>query len=153
MGALDIEFGCPGCMYDDVHVWFALNGQGLGHVRIPPKSSTIRFVSTPSLVQLRPGEKYVFEVEVEVLFEGLRESDGDSLTAIEPLNTPLYGAWPVIPFRGADLGPGGRYVFSNIDNPIIAPDTPGRYQVAWRVWQGRRFVSEPIVVEFEVMGD
>ena len=48
---------------------------------------------------------------------------------------------------------GQTYVFSNIDNPIEAPKEPGIYTLAWRVWQGRRFASEPIAIEFEVVAN
>lgn len=151
MATLDIAFGCPTCSYNEDHIWLALKDQGLGHVRIPPNTQTVRFTSLPQQVQLKPGEKYVFEVEVQVISEHFTTDDGDSLRAIEPLGSSLYGAYPIIPVLGDEVKPGQTYTFSNTENPIIAPDEIGIYQTHWRIWQGRRFTSGPIIIEFEVV--
>ncbi len=148
---LGIKFGCAGCAFDENHLWLILKDRGLGHVRIPPMAPTVRFVSIPTPVKLHPGDKYIFEVEVEVLSEGLHKSDGDSLRNSEPNGTDLFGAWPIIEMNQPEVNPGQRYTFSNVKNPIIAPNTPGKYRFLWRVWQGRRFVSAPIPIEFEVI--
>lgn len=149
MDTLAIEFGCATCIYNEDHIWLVLNEQGIGHVRIPPMNPVVDFMSVPELVQLRPGEKYVFEVVVRVISESFNESDGDSLRNIAPLDTFLFGAYPIIPVLGS-VPEGQTYVFSNVDNPIEAPNEPGNYTLEWRVWQGRRFASEPIAIEFEV---
>jgi hypothetical protein len=150
MIVLDIEFGCSTCLYNEDHMWLALDEAGLGHVRIPPLNPTVEIVSVPNLVQLHPGQQYIFQVEVRATSESLSPSNGDSLRSIAPNDTFLYGGYPIIPVVG-EVASGQTYTFSNIDDPIIAPDTPGRYQLVWRVWQGRRFVSEPIIIEFEVV--
>lgn len=149
MDTLDIEFGCPTCFYNEDHVWFALKDQGIGHVRIPPLNPVVEFVSLPELVQLRPGESYIFEVEVRIISGSFNQSDGDSLRNIAPRDTFLYEAYPIIEVLGT-VPEGQTYLFSNVDNPIKAPDEPGKYTLEWRVWQGRRFVTEPIAIEFEV---
>jgi hypothetical protein len=146
----DIEFGCSNCKYGREHMWLALRNGGIGHVRIPPLIETIRIVSTPISVALTAGQAYVFEVEIQVMGEYLTEDNGDSLRALTS-NEGLYGAYPIIPFSGSDLNVGSTYSFTNIDNPIIAPESPGLYQTIWRVWQGKRFVSAPIIVEFSVI--
>jgi Two component regulator propeller len=152
MDTLNIAFGCDGCMYEEVHLWLVLKDQGIGNVRIPPLNPTIRIVSAPKTVKLQPGERYVFEVEVQVLDESLRIEDGDSLRSAERFDAPLYGAFYTIPLQ-RDVEQGQHYTFSNIDSPIIAPDVLGKYQISWRVWQGKRFVTDPIVVEFEVVNE
>lgn len=152
MPSLTIAFGCPTCAYDEDHLWFALKDLGIGHVHIPPDRPTIRVVSPPPPVKLQPGEKYVFEVEIEMLSEGLHKNTGDSLRNIQPEGTNLYGAWPIIEMRQDEVTIGQKYIFSNVKNPITAPSTPGTYQSSWRVWQGGRFVTDPIIVEFIVGG-
>lgn len=152
MDTLDIEFGCLACFYNEDHVWFALKDQGMGHVRIPPLNPVVEFVSVPELVHLRPGEKYIFEVEVRVISESFNESDGDSLRSIALQDTFLFGAYPIIPVLGS-VPEGQTYLFSNVDNPIEAPNMLGIYTLDWRVWQGRRFASEPVVIKFEVVAN
>jgi hypothetical protein len=151
MNTLQILFGCTGCAYDDNHLWLVVKGKGLGHVRIPPLDPTVSFTSIPGPVQLHPGEKYVFQVEVQALVEGLHKSDGDSLRSSDPEGTNLYGAWPVIEMNQDEVQPGQKYLFNNVNNPIVAPDKPGKYKTFWRMWQGRRYVTDPIAVEFEVV--
>lgn len=152
MDTWGMKFGCAGCGYDETHLWLVLRGQGLGHTRIPPTTPTIKLVSTPVPVKLKPGDSYVFTIEVQVIGESLEEGSvsGDGLYSIEPANALRHGAWPVIKVKER-VKQGEPYVFSNIDNPIVAPPTPGRYKISWRIWQGKRFVSEPIGVEFEVV--
>lgn len=149
--AWDLTFGCETCLDPQFHMWIAVRDRGISNVRIPPLSQTIDYISIPDRVQLSPGESYIFEVEVRVLSEQLQTSDGDSLRALVDDEALLYGAYPIIPYRGDGLEPGQTYIFSNIDDPIIAPNQPGVYQIPWRVWQGRRFVAEPIMIEFEVI--
>jgi hypothetical protein len=147
---MDIEFGCSGCKYEDNHMWLAVKDRGLGHVRIPPLGPTLSIVSVPKNVQLKPGQEFIFEVKVKVLAEQLSQEDGDSLRSLTPDLSQLYGASPIIPSLGV-VTPGDTYTFSNVDHPIIAPPNPGSYQIVWRIWQGRRFVTEPIVIQFEVV--
>lgn len=143
---LDIEFGCPNCAYDETHLWLVLQNQGLGHVRIPPNMPTLQILSTPSRVQLKPGEEYIFEIKVQAMSEPFTKSDG--LFSSKPAD--LYGAWHTIPVQG-NVERGESYVFSNADTPIKAPIEPGVYSTEWRIWQGGRFVTDSIVVEFEVI--
>jgi hypothetical protein len=147
-----LAFGCEGCRDPEYHMWLSLRDLGIGNVRVPPLTETIR-ITDPPVVKLRPGEEYIFEVEVEVISEQLQESDGDSLRSIEPMTASLYGAHENIPYKGGGVERGQRHIFSNVDDPIIAPEEPGVYQLAWRVWQGRRYASEPVVVQFEVVED
>lgn len=147
LDVLDIAFGCPGCDYDEDDVWLAVRGRGVAHSGLPPAAPLVR-VEAPLPQQLKPGEKYVFEVTVEVLSDRLDEGDGLFSTTPEAATT--YGAWPRIPVVG-HVARGQSYTFSNIANPIVAPEEPGTYQIAWRLWQSNRYASEPIVIEFEVV--
>uniref|UniRef100_A0A832H5B0 Uncharacterized protein n=1 Tax=Oscillatoriales cyanobacterium SpSt-402 TaxID=2282168 RepID=A0A832H5B0_9CYAN len=152
LDTMDVEFGCPGCaVLNDVHLALAVAGQGIGHVRIPPERPTVQVVSVPAPVQLRPNESYIFEIEVRILAEGFHTADGDALRSIEPIGADLHGTHDRVAVL-EDVEIGQTYVFSNIDAPIIE-DAPGQYQLSWRIWQGRRFVSEPIVIEFEVVDE
>lgn len=146
-----ITFGCLQCLDPEFQMWLVVRGQGIANVRIPPPQPTIRIVSTPDPVRLKPGQEYSFEVEVEVLTEALTETDGDALLSNDPLGTPLYKTYSIVPYRGVGVEPGQYYTFSNVEDPIIAPDIPGVYELSWRVWQGSRFVSEPITIQFEVI--
>jgi streptogramin lyase len=152
MSVFDIEFGCNNCPYSEIHMWLALKDGGVAHVRIPPLTPTIEYISTPSPITLSPGQEYVFEVEVLVLSESLTNTEGDSLRSMESDPSLLYGAYPIIPVTG-EINLGQKYTFSNINDPIIAPNTPGTYQTFWRVWQGMRFVTQPIVIEFTVTNE
>ncbi|MBN2472007.1 MAG: hypothetical protein JXN59_14900 [Anaerolineae bacterium] len=148
---MDITFGCEGCgAYDERDMWLAVAGEGLGHVTIPPLSPTLRVARAPERVTLAPGEQYVFEVEVEVLDEDLAEGDG--LFSNDPAGTPTYGAWPIIPVKDT-IARGQRYVFTNIDDPIEAPEEPGDYALNWRVWQNGRFTTDVITVAFTVAAE
>lgn len=149
MDTLEVKFGCENCIYNEDHMWLVLNNQGLGHVRIPPQIPITEFIVSPLPVILKPREPYVFKVSVKVIAEGLNQDDGDSLRSIASKDSFLYGAYPIIPITGK-IPIGGVFTFTNVDNPIIAPDQPGSYELEWRVWQGRRFVSDPITVKFEV---
>lgn len=148
LDVLDISFGCPGCENTLDDVWLAVRGRGVAHSGLPPAIPLVR-VEAPPPQQLEPGEEYVFEVTVEVLAEWLDEGDG--LFSTTPEAATAYGAWPRIPVVG-HVERGQSYTFSNIANPIVAPEEPGTYQIVWRVWQSNRYVSEPIVIEFEVVG-
>lgn len=152
MPTLDIEFGCSKCSFNEDHIWVVLDGQGIGHVRIPPITPEIETMSVSPVARLKPNEPYVFEVEVAVLNGSLSTSDGDSLRSIDPIDTDLHGAFATIPVSGNDINQGNTYIFTNAANPIIE-DEPGFYRLTWRVWKGRRFASEPIVIEFEVLED
>ncbi|MHB8752501.1 MAG: ligand-binding sensor domain-containing protein, partial [Aggregatilineales bacterium] len=97
MNSLAIQFGCSGCMYDDNHLWLVLKDQGIGHVRIPPLTPTVRFVSPPPPVKLNPGEHYIFKIGVEVVAEKLDKiQNGDALYSSDPNGTNLYGAYPIV---------------------------------------------------------
>lgn len=146
-----IAFGCVGCAFEPIHLWLIARDQGLGHARIPPTQPTVIFSSLPQPVQLHPGQKYIFRVEVQVLAEGLHMSDGDALSSSDPPSTNLYGAWPTIPLNQDEVAIGQKYTFSNVNNPIVAPSSPGTYRLAWRVWQGGRFVTDPIFIDFAVV--
>lgn len=145
-----IEIGCQECAYDHNHIWFVFRDEGLGHSQLPPDDPIIDVISVPERVQLRPGEAYVFSVEVRVLKEDLDIADG--LFSIEPTDANLFGAWERIPIPADTLVEAGQtWTFSNVPNPIIAPAEPGVYQLAWRVWQNGRYVTDPIIIEFEVV--
>jgi len=146
-----IEIGCPDhCAYDDNHIWYVFRDGGIGHSQLPPGRQIIDVVNAPQRVQLTPGEEYVFTIEVRVLAEDL--ANGDGLFVIEPDGADLYGAWERIPIPSdVIVEPGQTWTFSNVQNPIVAPETPGLYELSWRIWQNGRYVTDPIVVEFEVV--
>ncbi|MCA9909663.1 MAG: hypothetical protein KC519_13495, partial [Anaerolineae bacterium] len=146
-----MEIGCTnGCAYDDNHIWFVFRDGGIGHSQLPPNRQIVEIVEAPGRVQLVPGEEYVFSVKVRVLAEDL--ANGDGLFVIEPDGADLYGAWERIPIPpNVIVELGQDWTFTNVQNPIIAPETPGLYELAWRIWQNGRYVTEPIVVEFEVV--
>ncbi|MEO1288833.1 MAG: hypothetical protein AAFV93_13790, partial [Chloroflexota bacterium] len=143
----DIELGCEICAYDANHIWYVFRDNGLGHSQLPPAESIVAIEQIPERVQLEPGETYRFQVTVRVISENLEIGDG--LFNSDPRDTNLYGAFERIPVD-ATVSRGETYTFSNQNDPIVAPNEPGIYSTTWRVWQNTRYVSEPIVIEFEV---
>src|SRR5690606_26722608 len=131
-----IKFGCPGCEFNDNHMWLILRHNGLAHAQLPPIRPIVSFESTPQSIRLKPGDTYTFEVIVRVLSESLGEGDG--LFNSDPMETPLYGAYPRIPVMG-QVNQGEIYSFNNQNDPITAPSTPGTYRLSWRIWQKGRF--------------
>ena len=157
---LKIAFGCDVCAYKPNQVWFVLRQQGLGYIRIPPLSPTIQIISTSSPAKIKPNEPYQFTVTVRVIAEQLTETkkQGDSLKIVSvqgpgklkmvPQNGTPYDLVPQIGVA-SDAAVGQEYTFKN--NDAILAETPGIYRLTLRVWQGKRFVTDPMFINFEVV--
>ena len=148
LDAVALALACPTCAPSD-DLWIVVREQGIAHADLPP-NTPIMHVESPSTVQLAPGESYIFEITVEVLGEQLTEGDG--LFSTTPTETQSYGAWPIIPVIGL-IEQGQSYTFSNVNDPIIAPEEPGLYETIWRIWQSNRYASPPITIAFEVVDE
>lgn len=174
-----VEGPCP---FDDDHVWTGTPGNGLTHSRIPLPDTIIKVVSIcfvtlerervcppfsfdnslpiPTItaeypVPLKPNESIRFEITVSP--EGtydLREDRGDFLSNTDDNDFDLFGAWPVIGVKGI-VEPGQPYIFTDYDNPFVAPELSNGIQQqsfvsTWRLWRHTRYVGPLIHLVFIV---
>lgn len=174
-----VEGTCP---FDDDHVWTGTPEIGLTHSRIPLPDTIIKVVSIcfvtlerervcppfsfdnslpiPTItaeypVPLKPNESIRFEITVSP--EGtydLREDRGDFLSNTDDNDFDLFGAWPVIGVKGI-VEPGQPYIFTDYDNPFVAPELSNgmphqSFVSTWRLWRHTRYVGPLIHLVFTV---
>lgn len=183
LSTLSIAFspGCSdhSCPQDD-HVWTGTDGFGLTHSRLPyttdgikvtqicfeaydrsmecPKFSELQYphiITATNPMELSPGDTFSFRIEV-VPIEGyeLQAERGDFLSFAENLDDNLFGAYPIIPVVGS-VSSGEYFTFTNLDNPIIAPQLllsphQAKFVSSWRVWMHTRYTGPEIRIVFTV---
>lgn len=173
------------CPFDDDQVLTSTPEMGLTHSRLPLPVSVIEvlkicFVTTqreericPTLEPsfdtslsesiitatfpsaLKPDDTLRFEITVspQTTYQ-LREDRGDFISNTDADDFNLFNAWPSIGVKGT-VEPGEPYLFTDYDNPFIAPQLPAgvqekQFTSTWRVWMHTRYVGPYIHLVFTV---
>ncbi|MBN1813642.1 MAG: hypothetical protein JXA14_17515 [Anaerolineae bacterium] len=176
-----IAFGpeCEDCPYDQDHVWTATATSGITHSRLPYPDEAIDIVEVcfrtadrkpicPPLDEiesssvltatypapLAPGDAFTFEIAV-MPRSPYRLQESDFLSNAD-LDANAFGAWPVIPVEGS-VEPGQPFVFTDANNPIVAPQLGDGVQdktflSRWRVWMDGRYAGPTVHILFTVKG-
>lgn len=180
--AIGSSCGDTPCPFDDDHVWTSTPAMGLTHSRIPlpdavlkvksicfvtssrepicpalsfDTSSTTPIVTAVYPVSLKSDETLRFEITVspEGIYD-LREDRGDFMSNADGNDLNLFGAWPRISVKGI-VDTGQPYIFTDYDNPFVAPKLSDGLQEeqfvsTWRMWRFTRYVGPYIRLMFTV---
>jgi hypothetical protein len=136
------------CGFNDENVWIGTNGAGLTHSRLPAASPVFSVVKIDGIPkQLAPNE--IFKPLVTIMLEkGYNLTAGDFLQVADQAS---YTASPLLAVPSdATIEGGEPYTFDFASNQFTAPQEPGQYKSAWRLWQCGRYVGPPITFEFTV---
>ncbi len=172
------------CPFDDDQVLTGTPGMGLTHSRLPlpdavigvtkicfvtaqrdricpsfessfDKSLSESIVTATFPSTLKPGDTLRFEITVspQTTYE-LREDRGDFISNTDADDFNLFKAWPSIGVKGI-VEPGEPYLFTDYDNPFVAPPLPDgeqekQFTSTWRVWMHTRYVGPYIRLVFTV---
>ncbi len=168
---LSIAFGpeCAHCPFNADHVWTGTETLGLTHSRLPLLAEVpvidvlpvryrkVEAVSEPfrDEIVVAPGESFLAEIEISPRAPySLTNTRGDLLSNLEVTEEQRYGAYVHMPVKET-IQPGEHYVFTDYDNPFLAPQLPDgvqeqKYTTRYRVWMYTRYVGPVIEVTFTV---
>lgn len=152
----DLDFGhsdCSDCSYSDEHVWIGTSGSGFIHGRLPANSAVITgFNITGIPSTLKPGQEFSPIVTVTVE-SGYTLMPGDWLHYTGTDNSffpPNQKPYVNLTGRLEDETKTYSFNFGLDDVTIVAPITPGEYELHWRVRHGKRYVGETVPISFIV---
>ena len=154
--ANDIAFGpsCTNCPIDDDHIWTATENNGLTHSRVPLNEEAITSINVNIPQKVIPGEKFRPEVTIILKAPHTLTNNRDFLSHIDKKDEDRFGAWLLMPVK-KDVDSGEPYLFTDYDNPFIAPQLPEGvasqvFTSTWKIWMHTRYIEPPIYITFTV---